>query len=208
MRVLDADVEAIVPVKDLHVFGDELAVGIEELHIDIRALAHLDVDLQGGILVIVVQKGVNVVVDWVELGESVEVDISEDAAEPPLVLILEVGAITSLIDLDGKKIVLANLDKVRDVEFAWVTSSLRVADFLAIDPDGKGRVDALEAQSQLVVRKVVTNFEGRHMSAAFIVIVGDVGRINGPGEVEIGVLRTFAVALALPHTGHDNVVPF
>ncbi|GJC98785.1 hypothetical protein ColKHC_07611 [Colletotrichum higginsianum] len=208
VRVLDADVEAVVAVKDLHVLSDKLAVGVEELHVDVGAALQLDVDPEGGVLVVVIKESVDVVVDRMELGKGVQVDVPEDAAEPPLVLVLEVGAVAPLVDLDGEHVVLADFDEVRDVELAGVAGALGVADLLAVDPDGEGGINTLEAEPQLVVGKVVPNLERRHVSAALVIIVGDVGSVDGPGEVEIGVLRALAVSLALPHAGDDDVVPF
>ena len=74
-----------------------------------------------------------------------------------------------------------------------------VANLAMIHPHGKGGVNALEPQPQLVAPVLGDKIKRSHVAAALIVINRHSGRVNREGEVEIGILRAFAVALELPH---------
>ena len=114
-------------------------------------------------------------------------------------LILYVGAITALVDLDVEVIGAWTADMGGDVELAGVPRPLRVADLAMIHPHGKGGVDTLKPQPQLVPLVLEGEIKRSHVAAALIVINRHAGRINREGKVEIGILRAFAVALELPH---------
>ncbi len=78
-----------------------------------------------------------------------------------------------------------------------------------IHPHGKGGVDTLKPQPQLVPLVLEGEIKRSHVAAALIVINRHSGRGNREGEVEIGILRAFAVALELPHAGdaYGQAVP-
>lgn len=49
--------------------------------------------------------------------------------------------------------------------------------------------------------------KGSDVSAAFVVSVGDVGRVNGKRIVVVCVMRTSTKALTLPHAWDDDLAP-
>ena len=147
--------------------------------------------------------------------EPVQPNIAKDAAQPPLVLtmsvcsqkktrrgadlILDVSAVTSLVDLDMEVIGSRTSDKRGDVEFTRVPGTLRVSDLAVVHPHGECRVNTLKAQPQLMACIMGQELERRHVAATFVVIDWHARGVNGKGVVVIGIMRSSAVALELPH---------
>jgi hypothetical protein len=149
--------------------------------------------------------------------ELVQPDITKDPTEPPLVLkrfsmrlkegrrggqanlILYVSAVTPLVDLDMEVIGARTSDKRGYVEFARIPGSLGVADLAVVHPHGECRVDTLKTQPQLVPCIMGEKLECRHVAATLVVIDWYAGGINGKGVVVVGIMRSLAVALELPH---------
>lgn len=126
-------------------------------------------------------------------------DIAKDATQPPLVLILDVGAITSLVDLDSENIISFETHIGGNVEFGWISRALRVADILAVQPNCKSRVNTFKAKAQLVVLVFGCNLEIGHVASALVLINGDMWSVHGKRVVDVGIMRALSEALKLPH---------
>jgi len=72
----------------------------------------------------------------------------------------------------------------------------------------ESRVNALKAQSQLIVLKVVRDTESREVRPALIVGVRWVRRVDMKRILHVSVVRSTPKALHLPHPGHLNLAPF
>jgi hypothetical protein len=86
MRVGDGQVERHGSLPGLCLFDNLAPVGISKLQRHIGGPAELDFNTESGVLVVVVEDCENVHVFEMGLGEFVQPDIAEDAAEPPLIL--------------------------------------------------------------------------------------------------------------------------
>lgn len=78
---------------------------------------------------------------------------------------------------------------------------------MAVEPHGESRVNAFEAQSQLVLPVVGTQVERGGIPPTLVVVDWHAGRVDGKGEVNVGVLRSLSKALALPHARDLDPTP-
>ena len=205
VRILDIQREFARSVDDLGVRDYAVAGMIKKLQLDAQGCARFQLDIECSIFELVIQISSDKEVGGMDLGKRVEIDIAEDAAQPPLVLILDVAAIAALIHLDSKHIFATKLDKLGHVKLARVSCTLGVAYFLAINPNGKGGIDALESEAELVAVKVVAHMEACDVATALILFVRDVGRVARPRIVKVGVVRALSVALQLPVARYTDV---
>ena len=156
-------------------------------------------------------------------------DISENPAEPPLVLsvsgvsdagrrdrdrkdvkylIFKVASVTPLIDLNAQEIVVVYVEKLRHIELARVARALGIAHLLPVNPDGEGGVNPFEPEPKLVpVLETLRNAEYSHVATTFVVIVRNVWWIYREWVVDVRVLGTLAEALTLPHSRDRYDVP-
>ena len=130
-----------------------------------------------------------------------EVDVAEDAAGAELVLVLQVGAVAPLEHQDGQTVG-AGTDELGDIELRGGVGDLAVADVGAVEPHVEAGVHALEGQVGAGGGGVRGVVEVADVGAAGVVL-GDVGRIEGDGVADVGVL-VVVVAQVLPGTGHLN----
>lgn len=123
-------------------------------------------------------------------------------------LILNVCAVTSLVDLDVEVVGARATDERGDVEFTRIPGALGVPNLAVVHPHGECRVDTLKAQPELMACIMGKEMESCHVAAAFVVIDWHARRVNWKRVVEIGIMGAFAVALELPHARDiDDAVP-
>ena len=124
-----------------------------------------------------------------------EGDVAEDAVEAEHVLVLEEAAVGPLEDLDREDVLLGGIgvEERGDVELARQLGVLGVAGLLAVDPDGVGGVDAVEAEDDVPALPL-----GGHGEAGAVardgVVVGTVG-------VAVADRGALDVALWVPGVG-------
>ena len=131
---------------------------------------------------------------------------AEDAGQPPLVLILEVGAGAELVDAHGDPIS-TGVHGLGHVEFVGQTGAAGHANPRAVDPHAGLTLDAVEAQGDDTPLPVGRELEGATV-VAHRVILGREGRVDGEWEVDIGVggVTPGAFAAQDPVTGHVDRV--
>lgn len=78
---------------------------------------------------------------------------------------------------------------------------------MAVEPRGESRVNPLEAQSQLVVLVIGTQVERGSIPPTLVVVDWHAGRVDGKGEVNVGVLRSLSKASTLPHARDLDPTP-
>ena len=81
-------------------------------------------------------------------GCSEEIDISEDTAESPCVLVLEVAAIGISIDFNGQD-VFAIVNIFCNIELCGCSAALAISNFFTIYPEIKGASDAVKVKEDL-----------------------------------------------------------
>ncbi len=81
-------------------------------------------------------------------GCSEEIDISEDTAESPCVLVLEVAAVGISIDFNCQH-VFTIVNIFCDIEFGGCSATLAISNFFAIYPEIKGASDAVKVKEDL-----------------------------------------------------------
>ncbi len=86
-----------------------------------------------------------------------------------------------------------------NVELGGVPGALGVADVFSIDPNMKGRVDALKSQAQLVMLKRRRNGESTDIRTGLVMVVRHIRGIYWKGIDDIRVLGAPSIALQLPH---------
>ena len=122
-----------------------------------------------------------------------------------------------LVDLDGEGVV-AGFEKLGDVELGGGAGVLGVADFLAVDPEVEGGVDAFEGEEGVAAVPIFGDGEVATVGADLIAIflgegevvplgnAHDAGRVFFEGIGDVGVVGG-AVAVHLPVGGHGDVIP-
>jgi hypothetical protein len=123
-------------------------------------------------------------------------------------LVFYICTITSLIDLDKQGVGTTYVDMLRDIEFTRVPGPLGIANLVVVKPAGESRIDALEAKTVLMVLWIRIQVESGDVPTALIVVDGNIGWVDGEGKVDVGILRSLAEALALPHSWNLDVIPF
>lgn len=131
-------------------------------------------------------------------GAVQEGDVAEDAGQPPLVLVLDVGARRPLRDADRER-VLAGAENAGEVELGGEAGALGGADPGVVDPHGGEGLDAVEAQdvegALLADAPVLGDLDGADVVGRRVG-VGDEGRVERDGELDVGVDRQAALAVA------------
>ena len=132
-------------------------------------------------------------------------DIPEDAGEPPHILVFQIGAVAPLHDLDRDPVD-TDVGDVRDVKFCGQTAALAHAGKLTVDPHVEEGIHAVEHEKELPAVPAVIDLKFPDVAAGGI-IIGTVGRRDGNGIEDIGVMRS-AVAFHLPVGGNGDGIPF
>jgi hypothetical protein len=114
-------------------------------------------------------------------------------------LVFNVAAIAPLVHLNMQVVGAWATNKRGDVEFTRVPGPLGVADLAMVHPHGERGVNALEAQSYLMIPILMAEIKRGHVTTTFIIINWHTRWIDGKGKVEVGVLGALPVALQLPH---------
>ena len=138
------------------------------------------------------------------LGHCQQIDIAEDSAEPPHVLVFHVGAIRPLHHLDGDGVA-AGPDAIGDIELGRDAAALGEADLFTIDPEIKGGIDTLEADKDLFAIPSLVDPEIAAVAASWV-FGGDAGWIDRERVLDVRVVR-MAVALELPVARDGDVCP-
>ena len=138
--------------------------------------------------------------------EAAQAHRAEDAGQPPLVLILEVGAGAELVHAHGDRID-AGAHDLGHVELVGEARAARHADPRAVHPHGGLAFDAVEAQANVATLPVGGELEGATVVADRIV-VGREGRVNREGEVDVrvGGVTPGALVSQDPVAGHVDGV--
>jgi hypothetical protein len=174
--------------------------GDEAERVDTDARVAVCVDPQDPVARLGIEVGGDADVAQRPLGNEQERHGAEDARHPPHVLVFEVARGTELHDAYAQ-VVDAGPGVGRDVELVGVAAACGRAHLVAVEPDLRRVVDAVESQEHALVRDlgdldvplVVT---GR-------VRIGHMGRIRRKWEDDVRVGRR-AVALQLPVAGHPD----
>lgn len=164
----------------------------------------LGVDLQGGVSIACIEGCPHPGIPDEDRRTGGEVDVPEDAAEPPHVLVFQVAPVAPLEDLHCEQVA-PGTDSVGDIELGGHVAALAVADEPAVDPDVEGGVDPLEGQEDLLPLPARGKGELPPV-AADRVLVGNVRRVHRVGVADVGVVGD-AVALHLPVAGDGDPVP-
>ena len=131
---------------------------------------------------------------------------AEDAGQPPLILILEVGTRAELVDTHGDPIG-TGVHGLGHVEFVGQTGAAGHANPRAVDPHAGLTLDAVEAQGDDTTLPVGRELEGATV-VAHRVVLGREGRVDGEWEVDVRVRGVTPGAFAAqdPVTGHVDRV--
>ena len=166
------------------------------------------------------------VVGYKDLGCGDEIDVAVDARKMPHVLSLEIGTVAPAIDAHGELVdvvcraarpdaaVGLLLQGCGDIKFRVGIGSLRVADIVAIDPNGSGTIDAIEMEEDALVAPRLVERELAAVEARGIVVllVGlalaghGLWRIVLEGIADVGIDRS-SVARHLPGERHADGLP-
>ena len=101
-----------------------------------------------------------------------KVNIAKDAAHPPEILVLKVGAVAPPKVLHGEQ-VFARLEELGDVEFDGGAAVFPQADLLAVDPKVKEGVDAVERDEHAPASPLSRDREGTAVRIDGVVRVVD-----------------------------------
>ncbi|GAA3293923.1 hypothetical protein GCM10020295_17100 [Streptomyces cinereospinus] len=144
------------------------------------------VDAQGALAGAVVVGGVHEEVPHAVRGAVQQGDVTEDARQPPLVLVLQVRARRPLVHPDGEDVA-GRPQQVPDRELVRQAGALELAEFRAVQPDAGARLDAVEAQDRVAgVRPAVGEVEGAQVVAGGV-LGGDARGIHREGVEVVGV---------------------
>ena len=133
-----------------------------------------------------------------------EVDVAEDPGGPPHVLVLDIGAVAVLQDLDGQEVRLP-VQVLGDIELGAETRALRHADEAAVDVDLGVGVHAVQAEDGLLAGAECGPGQFPLVDARRV-RGGDQGLSDREGEALVGVLQP-AVAIDLPQVRDPDLVP-
>ena len=137
--------------------------------------------------------------------EAAQAHRAEDAGQPPLVLILEVGAGAELVHAHGDRIG-AGAHGIGHVELVGEARAASHADPRAVDPHAGLALDAVETQAHVAALPVGGELEGAAI-VADRVVVGRERRVHREGEVDVrvGGVTPGALAAQDPVAGHVNL---
>ena len=125
--------------------------------------------------------------------------VPKNAAEPPHILVLQVGAVRPLQHDDAQTVFPRRYDG-RNIKFRGQMGTLGKADKLPVHIGVIAGAYALQTQHRAAARKGGGQGKGPVVYADGG-IIGHKGRIIGNGESHVRILRS-AVALQLPNAGH------
>ena len=137
--------------------------------------------------------------------EATQAHRAEDAGQPPLVLILEVGAGAELVDTHGDRID-AGVHGLGHVELVGEARTAGHADPRPVHPHAGLALNTVEAQAHVAALPVGGEIKGAAVVADGV-IVGRERRVDREGEVDVGVggVTVGAVASQDPVAGHVDL---
>ena len=188
----------------------------EELLHSLHAVAvvHLQRHLQCAACSVLAEVGrCDIMVGNEHLRRSHEINVAVNAREVPHVLSFEIRAVAPAVDAH-RKLVVAHLGEVGDVELGVGVRVLRVAYVLAVHPYHGSAVHAVEVNEKTLAVPRFGHAERAAVEADCVVVlhavvgVAHVGvrRIVLERVAHVGVYRS-AVACHLPRERHADVVP-
>lgn len=136
--------------------------------------------------------------------------VTEDARQPPLVLVLQVGARRPLVDPDGEDVA-AGLQQMTDGELVRQPRALELAEVRAVQPHPGARLDPVETEHRPAVRQVWP--VGRQVEDVQVVAGRVLGRhprrVHREGVADVGVDRRTELSVALedPVAGDRHLGP-
>ena len=188
----------------------------EELLRSLHAVAvvHLQRHLQRAACSVLAEVGrSDIMVGNEHLRSSHEIDVAVYAREVPHVLTFEIRAVAPAVDA-YRKLVVAHLGEVGDVEFGIGVRVLRVAYVLAVHPYHGSTVHAVEVDEETFAIPRFGHVERAAVEAYGVVVLHTVVGVAHVGVrrivleriAHVGVYRS-AVACHLPRERHADVVP-
>jgi hypothetical protein len=138
-------------------------------------------------------------------------------------LVLDVAAITELVNLHCERVLCVHINKRADVKLRWISRPLRISNFFPVHPDMERRIHTLESQSQLMTLECFWNCENSNIASSPIIIIRDMRwidwervdhiRIARKLAIDLNfqfkdILRSFPIALQLPHARNIDLPPF
>ena len=140
-----------------------------------------------------------------------EIDVAEDAAQTPLVLVFEIRAIGIAINFHRQQIV-ALFEKRREIELGGGAAVLAEADTAAVAPDIKRGLHPLEMHPHLPVPPGCGNLKRLAIGTDRVAVVRDARWVHlaprafviGPHAVDVNGI---VVALQLPAGRHGDGLP-
>ena len=167
-------------------------------------IADLRVQFQFAVSIPGIQPGAGEKVIEIDRGNGAQRNRTEDAAQPPHVLIFQIGTVAPLQDLDGDPVD-PDLRQFGDVELGGVPAALAHPGQLAVDPDIEEGVHAVEFQQDPPFGPVVGDLELADIAPGGV-FRGDERRIYRERVIDVGVMR-MAVSFQLPVARDFDVVP-
>ena len=205
-HTIDKDIFFLIVQADVHLITGGLGVGL---------VAHRHVQLQVGVLILLIQIGADEVVLQIHQRSGVQIDVTEDTAVLVHILEFKPGAVTELMYLHGQGVVLAVLGEViGDIKAVGAVSILAVAHHFSVDIDVISGFHALEVDvDPLIIRKqAVVYVKIPAVQAHGVIFGGTVRRLYTaglaalPGGLGIGINRVIE-ALTGPAAGELNILP-
>ncbi len=189
---------------------NRVALGVEERGLEFeagrggRGVFHRGADAQDAVAIMRVQPGAHADVADVDRRRGAQRYVAEHAAEPPHVLVFEIAAHRPPHHADGDGVG-AHADKGGDVELSGQAAACAVARALAVDPDVKSRIHALEAQDHLHPAPRLGDVKHAPIAAGGV-LGGHARRVHREGVGHVGVVG-IAIAVHLPVAGHGQRGP-
>ncbi len=146
------------------------------------------VDAQGALARDVVVGGVHEEVEDAARRAVQQGDVTEDAGQPPLVLVLQVGTRRPLVDADREHVA-GRLQQMADRELVGQPGTLELTDVRAVQPDPCAGLDAVEPEHGAAVRGPVRRQVEDPQVVAGRVLGGDVRGVHGEGVEVVRVDR-------------------
>ncbi len=167
---------------------------------------HLGADLEHRIAKVRVEPGPDLEIPDEGRRRGPEIDVAEDPAQPPHVLVLQIRSVVPAEDLDRQQ-VLARLQMRREPKGRRGAAVLAEAELLPVQPEVEEGVDALEGQKDFAALPRRRHAEGPPVGGDRIIFRGDEWRIGGlPRIVDVRVDRD-AEALDLDVGRHRDPLP-
>jgi len=172
----------------------------------VGVIFQLSGDLDGGIAVSGIERRAHGEVAHARRLGRPEIDVAEDAAQAPEILILQIGAVAPAKHLDREQVV-AGLQVRRQAKRRRRAAVLAEAELLAVDPQIEERVDAIEGDEDLSPGPLGRDGERAPVGRDGIIVLGrQRGPRIRPGIGDVGVDRD-AVALHLDIGRYGDGLP-